>query len=161
MAIWICRAGRKSIYVEDFLKNSKIFCTWDGFKYDLNTIVDKEELKEKIRNDIKDANSTAVNTWTAQLFAFRDGMKKGDIVLTPNKNSVSYNIGIVCGDYFFDGNAPEHFYHGRKVRWIDRIVNREDFPKHIRYSLGAYRTIFRLKYDNEFMEIMDQLKISL
>lgn len=43
MAIWVCRAGKKSIYVKDFLNQGKIFCTWDGFDYDLNLYDSKDQ----------------------------------------------------------------------------------------------------------------------
>ena len=48
MAIWVCRAGKKSIYVEEFLKQEKIFCTWDGFDYDLNMYDSKEQLYDSL-----------------------------------------------------------------------------------------------------------------
>ena len=36
-------------------------------------------------------------------------MQNGDIVLTPNENSKSYNIGIIIGVYEYKAEAPEHF----------------------------------------------------
>lgn len=161
MAIWVCRAGKKSVYVKEFLNSNKIYCTWDGYAYDLNKYESKEDLKQKIRSDVADSTTTAVNTWAAQLLILRDKMRIGDIVLTPNENSQSYNIGIIESDYFYDKDAKEHFYHCRRVKWIQQTILREAFPQHIIYSLGAYRTIFRLKYENEFFEVINKANIQL
>ena len=161
MAIWVCRAGKGSIYVEDFLKQKKIFCTWDGFDYDLNSYGEKEQLKNRIRLDKKNAEPTAVNTWAAQLLCLRDKMQNGDIILTPNANSRSYNIGIIAGDYYFDAAAEDHFKHSRQVRWLSNTISRDCMPQYMIYSLGAYRTIFSFKYEDEFMSILSQMGISL
>ena len=161
MAIWVCRAGKKAVYVEEFLKQEKIFCTWDGFDYDLNLYDDKEKLKEKIRKEKKDAEPTAINTWAAQLMCLKEKMQNGDIVLTPNENSKSYNIGIITGVYEYKLEAPEHFRHGRQVRWLPDIIFRDKMPQYMIYSLGAYRTIFNLKYENEFVELLAKLGIPI
>lgn len=161
MSIWICRAGKKAIYVEKFLLNNKIYCTWDGFAYDLNSYENKEILKERIKEDNTAATPTAINTWTAQLLILRDKMQIGDIVLTPNENSKSYNIGIVESDYIFNSKSKEHFYHSRNVKWNKSTVTRDLFPQHVIYSMGAYRTIFKLKYENEFYEIINKIGIKI
>lgn len=156
MAIWICRAGKKAVYIDRFLEMNRIYCTWDGFAFDLTDYTNKEDLKKKIKEDNADVSSTAINTWAAQLLIFRDKMQIGDIILSPNENSKSYNIGIITGEYRFDKSAGEHFYHSHNIKWVHYSVSRDIFPQYMIYSLGAYRTIFNLKYEKEFFEIIDK-----
>ena len=115
----------------------------------------------KIRKEKKDAEPTAINTWAAQLMCLKEKMQNGDIVLTPNENSKSYNIGIITGVYEYKSEAPEHFRHGRQVRWLPDIIFRDKMPQYMIYSLGAYRTIFNLKYENEFVELLAKLGIPI
>ncbi|WP_282030575.1 hypothetical protein [Winogradskyella eximia] len=88
-----------------------------------------EKIKAYVENttDYKDGAATG---WTNQLINFQHDMKKGDLVVIPNKNSSYFHIGIIESDVYVV-NENNTFVHDdkyekypekrRKVRWEKSI----------------------------------------
>jgi restriction system protein len=51
----------------------------------------------------------------------------------------------VTGDYHFEMNGPNPFFHWRSVKWIGEAIPRANFGQDILNSLGAFMTICRIK----------------
>ena len=68
MAIWICRAGKEAIFIDRFIKDKKIYCTWDGFDFDLHTKGDL--VKELIKKEHPEISRTTLSNWYSQLNIF-------------------------------------------------------------------------------------------
>lgn len=150
MNVWVCRAGKDSIYYPRFLENNRVFLCWDGWDRDLCSLPDnKEELRELVASECQDTSKTAISNHLSQLLIFRDRMSIGDWVLVPGKRSRFYSIATIVSDYVFSESEREHFKHQRKVEWLLHDVPRDYFSKSLQYSLGAYRTVFAVKCVDE------------
>lgn len=156
MNVWVCRAGRNSVYHSRFIENNKIFLTWDKWKIDLRLLPpEKDRLRAFVCDECCDTNRTAVSNHLSQVMIFRDKMSVGDWVIVPGTRSREYSLGVIKGDYSYHPDAGEHFYHQREVEWKLLDVPRSSFSKSMQYSLGAYRTIFSLKNTGEFFKFIN------
>lgn len=78
------------------------------------------------------------------LFRFRSVMREGDVVVAPYKPDSTVNIGVITGDYYYDGAADQH-RHRRPVRWEKIGLSRTVFTQPALYELGAFITVFRIR----------------
>ena len=72
------------------------------------------------------------------LWTVSKGIKRGDIVLSPDGNS-NYLAGEVLGDYFYapSGVLP----HRRKVTWRNQLIPRSMMSEQLRNSTGSVGTV--------------------
>lgn len=143
--MWVCRAGQKSVYADYYFETSKIYIPWDGFKCSLVGYNSRQELKELVKEEKGDVARTSISNWAGQLFTFCYEMKIGDYVLIPFNHSRNYALVRITGNYMFDPEAEHDLWHSRSVDIIIDSVPNSIFSQSVRYSLGAYRTIFRAK----------------
>ena len=118
MSIWLFRAGANGEYESKFLKDGRVYLTWDDLNIDLNEFEDKTELYEIIL-DMYDLEKekTAIN-WASQIYPIAHRMKKGDWVVLPSKINRTIHIGEIEGDYVYDESLGSPYYHYRKVKWF-------------------------------------------
>ena len=81
---------------------------------------------------------------SSQIWAFSHRMAKGDWVAMPSKRK-TIHIGEITGDYVFDANAEDPYFHYRTVKWLEEDIPRTNFDQDILYSLGAFSTICRIQ----------------
>ena len=113
-------------------------------------------LKEYVKIECGDKTQTAVSTHSNQIEIFTNKMKTGDFVITPASSSGDYSVGLIIGDYHYDHNVFP-FHHSRRVDWLEHNISRSLFSEKMQHTLGAYRTIFALKDDVEFIKFMERL----
>lgn len=58
------------------------------------------------------------------------------------------NIGEIAGDYHFEPQGPDPFFHWRPVKWIGEAVPRTNFGQDLLYTMGAFLTICRVQRNN-------------
>lgn len=69
-------------------------------------------------------------------------LKDGDIVLSPDGNG-AYNVAEICGPYYY---APgQHLQHRRKVKWMDKKIQRSAMSEKLRNSIGSIGTTSDVK----------------
>ena len=68
--IWVCRAGKDSIFLDSFLKCSKIFLPWEGYKVDLSKFDTLQDYRNLVIKEKGELNRTTISNWSAQLFSF-------------------------------------------------------------------------------------------
>lgn len=158
--IWVCRAGMKSVFLDRFLCESKIYIPWDGFKTDLNLLPTIQEIKELVRSEKGECPRTSIANWSGQLFSFCHVMKEGDYVLIPHKGSRTYTFAKITGKYEYGGESDDCLVHSRQIKIILNNIPRESFSQSLCYSLGAYRTIFRVKQEDELLNALRRVKRS-
>ena len=86
-------------------------------------------------------------TWTVS-----KGIKKGDIVLSPQKDGL-YRAGEVISDYYFekDGVLP----HRRKVNWLPKPIERRYMSQKLNNSANSISTTCDLsKYSSELEQLI-------
>ena len=158
--LWVCRSGVNALHYEYFVKNEKIFIAWDGFMTDLSELSTREQYKQLVISEKGEAPRTSVSNWSGQLYSFCREMTIGEYVLIPSKGSHTYTLARIVGDYEFDPHDEEQLWHSRKVKIIANGIPRSIFSQTLQYSLGAYRTIFKIKNDTELLHTVKQYRES-
>ena len=156
--MWVCRAGMNSVHFKYYLSSCKIFLPWDGFKTDLNQFETREEYKALVKKEKPDAPRTSVSNWSGQLYTFCKEMKSEDFVLIPQQGSKKYAFAKIISDYMFDETNQQKLWHSREIDIIANDIPREAFSQSLQYSLGAYRTVFKVKAEEEVFKVISSYK---
>ncbi len=155
MAIWLCRAGRIGEYETKFMEEKRIYCTWDNIPVSLDTFSNKQDLQQYfLDNDADLKLKTAIN-WTSQVWPFGHEMKKDEWVILPSKTKPVIHFGKIIGEYEYNPNEQNPFYHSRKVDWFALDIPKAKFEQDIIFSLGAFMTICRIKQEDRIKNIVN------
>lgn len=148
--LWVCRAGQKGCYFTKYIEELKIYLPWDGYKYDLSQYESLEDFRPIVVKEKQTDNRTSVSNWSGQLYAFVKQMQIGDYVMIPSASSRSYVFARIAGYYAYQEN--DDLRHSRSIEIIKKDISREVFSQSIQYSLGAYRTVFQPRYEEEIVK---------
>lgn len=148
MAVWLVRAGKHGEYEQKFITESRIYVTWDSLDLNLAKLVDRSELNEAMGERYPDTKPKAVLNWVAQIWPFAHQFQPGDLVILPLKTQRAIQVGEITGDYYYEPNGPNPFFHWRSVSWIADAVPREHFGKDLLNTFGAFLTICRVQRNN-------------
>lgn len=148
MAIWLVRAGSHGEYEQKFIKENKVYVTWDELNVDLKNLSQRSELTAEMAQRFPEAKPKAIQNWVSQVWPFAHEMNVGDLVIVPLKSQPGIQIGEITGNYCFDAKAPDPFYHWRKVKWIGEAIPRTNFGQDLLYTFGAFMTICRVQRNN-------------
>lgn len=151
--MWVCRAGYQAMYLDLFMQEKRIYLAWRGFNQDLNAFHTIQEAKDLVRNEIKSNNRISVSNRTGQLIAFREWMRINDYVVIPHPRSKAYTLTKIVGDYSYQKESSNDLHHYRQIDILKVGVPRDAFTQELVYSLGAYRTIFKAKHEEEILEV--------
>ncbi|MDD4699076.1 MAG: restriction endonuclease [Oscillospiraceae bacterium] len=158
MAIWLCRAGRIGEYETKFIEDKRIYCTWNNLPVSIIDFTTKQDLQQYfVDNDADVKVKTAMN-WASQVWPFGHDMKKNELVILPSKTKPVVHVGKIIGDYEFDANADNPYYHSRKVDWFALNIPKSNFEQDILYSLGAFMTICRIKQEDRINAVVNSFK---
>ncbi len=156
--MWLIRAGRNATYYDVILKMQKVFLPWEGYHYNFKSIKTKEELRTAVGNEKQTDNRTSVATWVGQILDFVQKMQIDDYVLIPSKGSHTYALAVITGDYEYDPNQCECLQHSRPIKILIESFPRDILSQHLQYSLGAFRTVFQVKYQEEIFQAIEEWK---
>jgi hypothetical protein len=88
---------------------------------DLNKIASRPELKKRIAQQGWSKGKNVIAQWAGALWRFRTEVKKGDMVICPDRDSNRFYVGRILSEKAFFDLTPLggkcHFAHRRKVRW--------------------------------------------
>lgn len=88
-----------------------------------------------------------------QLWTVSKGIKKGDIVLSPNGQG-EYIVGEVSGEYQYV--AGNEMPHRRPVQWFSDTISRESMSEALKNSSGGITTVVNLtKYSPEIELLLE------
>ena len=153
--MWVCRAGKNAEYLKSFLNTSRIYLVWEGFDADLSSFDDMDLFRELVIKEKETDNKTSVSNWAGQLRAFSRDMNMGDYVLVPDACSQHFMLAQLKGEYEYSALTEVGFFHSRKVDIIARNIPKKIFPQHIQYGLRAYRTVYKVKNEEEILKIIN------
>lgn len=148
MTVWLVRAGRHGEFEERFIREKRIYVTWDRLNVNLGRLPDREALRDVLVERYPDAQPNTISNWVSQIWPFASDMKKGDMIVLPLKSQPSIQVGEIVGDYHFDKDGTNPFFSSREVKWIGDAVPRANFGQDLLYSFGAYMTICRVQRNN-------------
>lgn len=148
MAVWLIRAGSHGEYEQKFIQEGRVYVTWDDLDVDLRKLGDRGELTKAMTQRYPDTKPKAIANWVSQVWPFAHEITKSDLVVLPLKTQRAIQIGEVTGDYHFEPDAPNPFFHWRPVKWIGEAVPRANFGKDLLNTFGAFMTICRVQRNN-------------
>lgn len=90
------------------------------------------------------SKSLPKRNWIGQIWPLAKVMKIGDWVVLPSKKKPAIHFAEIVGDYSFNKNAEDPFFHHRKIKWIAKDKPRSNFDQDLLYSFGAFMTICRI-----------------
>ena len=152
--MWVCRPGQHSKFYDCFVETHSIFLAWEGYKKDLSQFEERQEFRDFVIEEKNPGARTTISNWAGQLYSFSKEMTVGDYVLVPGKNSKTYSLAKITGTYIY--KESENYAHSREIEWLIMDVPRDIFPQDVQYSLGAFRTLFKVKKEDLIMSLMEK-----
>jgi restriction system protein len=135
--------GKKSVYAQECFEGGFIGTDF-GIKGDLSRKLPehwRDFNKEFIPIFLKDnPGKVKISAGLAcgALWTISKGVKKGDVVLSPD-GSGSYRFGEVLGEYYYsDGDILPH---RRKIRWLNISIPRSTLSESLQNSTGSIGTV--------------------
>lgn len=147
MALWLNRSGRHCEHEAKFLADGRIYLTWKGLDHDLSKVADRHALMALLDKVYPHFTKSHRIQNSGQIWPFVHKMELGDWVAVPSKRK-TIHIGEITGEYTFDPETEDPYYHYRSVRWLERDIPRTNFDQDILNSLGAFTTVCRIKRNN-------------
>lgn len=154
--MWVIRAGQNALHYDKFVQNSKVYIPWDGYKLDLSNVKTRADFRTVVEKEKGTDNRTSVSNWAGQLYTFTQEIEEDDLVLIPSKGSHTYCLAKITGTYCFDENETDNLYHCRDIEILEADIPRDIFSQTVIYSLGAFRTIFKAKHEDEIMKTINK-----
>lgn len=142
MSIWVIRGGKFGEYENRFIQESKVYLTRDGFKTDLNKIPEQAELRTVLDDFYPTLPSSKLASWLDQIWSFAHDIQQKDWIIVPSKLSPVLHVGEVTGEYTYEKNNSDPYYHSRDIKWVEKDIPRGYFPTDILYQLGGFKDVF-------------------
>lgn len=158
MALWLVRAGAHGEYEKKFIEKNRIYLTWDGLSHDLGALKNRGQLRALLENVYPDAPKGRITNNLGQIWAFSHGISQGDWVVLPSKQKPAIHVAKVKGDYTFNADADDPFFHYREVEWIVQDVPRTNFDQDLLYSFGAFMTVCQVSRNDAEQRIHKMAK---
>ena len=145
--MWLVRCGRHGEGENIALGESVVGIGW-AEAGDLTGARTAEEVRAVLEERYPDAKATTISNWVGQVDAFLSRMQVGDLVALPLKTTPAVAFGRVTGDYRYLPDGLPSMRHQRSVEWIREDVPRDAIDQDLRYSLGAFMTVCRIRRNN-------------
>lgn len=137
---WLIRAGRFGEREAFGLANSVVGGGFSDIP-DLTEVTDWDGVVRTLERSYPEAPKGKIRNFGGQVWALRERIAAGDLVVLPMKNEPVLAIGEVTGPYtYLSGNEPG-YRHYRPVKWLRVDVPRTAVRQDLLYSLGAFMTV--------------------
>jgi len=140
--VWMVRAGRDSVYIDEFLSRQMVAIGWTRIG-DLSNVHSREQLSQLVEQAWPENNKFQNSASVGQVYRFREEIVPGKTVVTYDSNRRVYHLGTVTGDYVYHPEYDPELVHTRAVRW-EKEVSRDVLSAESKNTLGAISTIFCL-----------------
>ncbi len=144
MALWLVRAGAHGEYEKKFLEENRIYLTWGGLSHDLGALKERGQLRNLLQKTYPHFPKGKITNHTGQIWAFSQGIANNDWIVLPSKQKPAIHIAKVKGDYTFNANASDPFFHYRDIEWLAQDIPRTNFDQDLLYSFGACMTVCQI-----------------
>ena len=140
--VWMVRAGRDSVFIDEFLSRQMIAIGWAQMG-DLSNVHTREQFSLLVEQAWPENNKFQKSASVGQVYRFREEIVPGKTVITYDSNRRIYHLGTVTGDYAYHPEYDPELVHTRAVRW-EKEISRDVLSAESKNCLGAISTIFRL-----------------
>jgi restriction system protein len=138
--LWMVRAGEGGYLVDDFERTGSVAVGW-GELGDFGSIRTADEMRRRIVSSYPNMRPGAVTGSVNMALKFKDGIKRGDRVVSYDPEKREYLVGTVAGEYQYAPNTVPDYPNIRRVEWQGR-VGRDALSVSARNTLGAIQTLF-------------------
>ena len=146
MTVWVIRGGRNGEREGEALQDG-IFGIGFGQLENLSATLTREAAKQLVQEANPDASARTVSAWTTSVWAFRDGIQNGDLIVMPRKGQNTIAIGEMAGDYEYCADTPDS-RHRRAVTWINQEVPRDSLKEDLKLSTSGNSTVYKPQATN-------------
>ena len=137
--LWMVRAGRGAVYLDDFLEGGFVGIDPDIGPLELGT--PKREIKNRLIAACPEESEGTLAVWATQILKLLSGFEVGDEVTTYDSGQRIYFLGTITGEL---RHRPDHEPHyQRPVEWR-RKVPRDTLSVSTRNSLGSISSLFQV-----------------
>ncbi len=147
MTAWIVRAGKYGEREQWALDKGL-----SGADFHEVADLSPANTKDKVRAAIGAAFPTAPQgrqaNFTGQLWALRDSIKPGDLIVMPLKTTKKIAIGVVTNGYAYHPEAPQDRRHTIAVDWKTTDVSRAAIKDDLLNTINGAMTIFQASKHN-------------
>lgn len=148
--MWGIHGGQAGSADTLFLKHNMVALGWDSTGNLLDLAPDREAFKNKLAELYPKDKLAALALNAGQLFRFVHEMRTNDLIIYPSKHDKLVHIGKVTGDYVYQKNGFDGYFHRRSVQWI-KSLPRTQFSQGALYEIGAAMSFFQVKnYADEY-----------
>jgi restriction system protein len=141
---WIVRAGAYGENESLALDQNVVVVGWSELG-DLSAARTRDELAAMLREAYPEDGVQRLRNFQGQLWAFRDTIAVGDLVVLPLKTRSALAIGKVAGPYQYRSELPPTARHTRPVTWLTTDLPRTAVRQDLLYTLGAFLTVCEIK----------------
>jgi len=154
MTLWMVRSASGGRLADEFVE--KGFVALGAAPVgDLVQFRDKQALLEALEKQRPEHKPGKRQAAASQLIRFRDGIERGDKVITYDSSRRVYHVGEISSNYQNQPGMIADFQHYRAVAW-EGEVERDVLSARARNSLGSTLTLFRIPDDvaNEILRAL-------
>ena len=158
MALWLVRAGKRGEYEQKFFEENRIYLAWDRPLHDLSEMKNRGQLRNLLEKFYSDAPKGRIRNHVSQIWAFSQSIKVGDWIILPSKQKPAIHIAEVKGNYTYNPEGEDPFFHYRNIKWIAQDVPRTNFDQDLLYSFGASMAICQVRRNKAEDRVRDMAK---
>jgi restriction system protein len=138
--LWMVRAGEGGYLVDDFERAGCVAVGWQEVG-DFTPIRSLEAMRKRVAETYPEKKPGGLAVNASMAFKFKEGIKRGDRVVSFDPPKREYLVGTVNGDYEYKPNTVPDYPHIRRVAWQGR-VGRDALSVAARNTLGSVLTLF-------------------
>lgn len=148
MTAWVVRAGRHGEDEEWNLKQGRAGGGWPEVA-DLSRVTTRDQLREIVTEVYSDAPLGRISNYTGQLWAMREAMQPGDLIVMPRKRGGQLAIGTCTAGYAYDADeSNKRRRHHVCVDWAPEEVSRSVLKDDLLNTINGAMTIFSATRNN-------------
>lgn len=149
---WMIRAGRDSVYVEDFLEEGVVAIGWEELG-PIDDSASKEEILKQYDSVHPGHSKGKAQASVSQILRFLHEVDREDRVVTYDRDRRLYLLGEITSDPIWDPDTIVSKPRIRKVKWTHRVP-RDSLSTSTKNTLGAIQTLFQINAEatNEIYE---------
>jgi restriction system protein len=142
-SIWFVRAGRESIYADDFIQKKMVAIGW-GDLGDIDPATTRQDLTTLYKQIYPTHSGGSTQAATSQVIRFIQDIKIGELVMTHDRDKQIYYIGVITSDYKWQSEPTGELSRIREVDWKYQVP-RGMLSSDTKNTLGAIQTLFLVK----------------
>ncbi len=142
--MWMVRAGRESIYIDEFSSEGIVAIGWDKLGY-IEKGTSKSTLIRIYKNAYPHQSSGQIQNGASQVVRFINDLAIGDFVVTYDRDRRLYLLGQIESDSVWQPTLlTDEMPNIRHVNWTHKIA-RDRLSASSKNTLGAIQTLFEIK----------------